>query len=120
VCLFLLSIPLSAKLFLDGGGELPDGVEFVLDSVLLLDEEEVALEDVEEEREVGEGLADAVVGQLGAALEDLVDAVGVSLDQERITRGLVKRKQQLSRILHCSFFLMILEHRDTMLVTSVS
>lgn len=54
-----------------------DGVVLVLDDVLLADEEEVGLEDVEEEAEVDEGLADAVVGQFGAALEHLVDAVGV-------------------------------------------
>ena len=39
-----------------------DGVVFVLDDVLLSDEEEVGLEDVEEETEVYEGLADAIVG----------------------------------------------------------
>lgn len=35
-------------------------------------------------------------------------------------RGLVKRKQQLSKIWHCSFFFMTLEQKEMMLVTRVS
>lgn len=73
-----LSLSSLVYALLDGRGELGDGLVFVLDDVLLSYEEEVGLEDVEEETEVDQGLTDAVVGQFGAALEYLMDAVGIS------------------------------------------
>lgn len=120
VSLDVLAIPLLAQLLLDSTAQLTDGVLLILDDVLLLDEEQVGLEDVEEQAQMYKGLSDAIVGQLGTSLQHLMNAVGVGLSRKGNTRGLVKRKQQLSRILHCSFFFIILEHRETMLVTRVS
>lgn len=73
----LLGVALPVDLLLHSRGQLRDNVVLVLDDLLLLDEEEAALQDVQEEPQVHQRLADRVVGQLGASLQDLVDAVGI-------------------------------------------
>lgn len=49
-----------------------------------------------------------------------MDAVDISLNKMSLTNGLVKRKQQLSKIWHCSCFFIIFEQKEIMLVTRVS
>lgn len=73
----LLRIALPVDLLLHCGGQLGDDVILILDDFLLLDEEETALQDVQEEPQVHQRLTDGVVGQLGTTLQDFVDAIGI-------------------------------------------
>jgi hypothetical protein len=67
--------------------DLLNGVIFVLDDLLLLGEENVGVKDVEEETQVDERLAAAVVGQLCTPLEDFVDAAWVGLSEGGVPAG---------------------------------
>lgn len=73
----LFGVALSVDLLLHSRGQLGDDVILVFDDLLLLDEEEAALQDVQEEPQVHQRLTDRVIGQLGATLQHLVDAVGI-------------------------------------------
>lgn len=58
--------------------QLRNSIIAVLDDLFLSHKEKIGFKDVHEETEVGQRLADAIVGQFGTSLEHLVNTTGVS------------------------------------------